>query len=160
MAAPVVVILFSPPFIPLNLRRGVGIAGGFRLFTGGGTGGADLLPEGEGIDRGGTLRESGSGSDRMVLGTVISYIPIDSLRMGCSGRSCVGGVVSGRLCLDERLEAMATFGKLLELSVLALRMTFPLWLPVGSRRFSRLFADLIGCCLGHKRWLSCFVADF
>ena len=150
------VILFPPPFTPFNLGgRCTGMAGGFRLFTGG-TGGADLLPEGEGIARGGTLRESGSGSDLMIFGEVISYIPIESVRVGCSGRSCVGGVVSGRSCL---VEATAILGKLLELSVLALRMAFALRSSIGGRRFSALLADFNDFCLvrpGLKRWLSCF----
>lgn len=117
------------------------MAGGFRLFTSGGTGGADLLPEGEGIVRGGAPTESGLGSDRMVLGEVTSYTPIESCRMGSAGRSCVGGVLSGRLRLDELLEAAATFGKLPELSTLALRIMFPLRSSTGDRRFSTLLVD-------------------
>ena len=92
MDGPMVVMFFPPPFAPFNLgERWAGTAGGFRLFIGGGTGGADLLPEGEGIARGGRLRASVSDPDRMV---VTSYIPIESLRMGCGtgGRSCVGAV--------------------------------------------------------------------
>lgn len=148
-----VAIFLPPPFIPFNLGgRFAGMAGGFRLFTGGGTGGADLLPEGEGIDRGGRLRESGSGSDRMVLEEVIS--PMESLRTGYSGRSCVGGVVSGRSYLDE---ATAILGKLLELSVLALRMAFPLRSSIGGWRFSTLLEDFNDFCLvwsGPERRLS------
>jgi hypothetical protein len=102
MVGPMVAIFFPPPFTPFNLgERCTGMAGGFRLFTGGGTGGADLLPDGEGIARGGTVRESGSGSDLTVFGEVTSYIPIESCRTGSSGRSCVGGVLLDRSCLDE-----------------------------------------------------------
>ena len=148
-----VAIFFPPPFATFSfVGRCAGMAGGFRLFTGDGTGGADLLPEGEG-----TLRESGSGSDRMDFGEVVSYIPIESLRIGCSGRSCVGGVLSGRSCLEV---ATATLGKLLELSVLALRMVFPLLPSTGGRRFSTLFADFNDFSLGSSRpsmWLSGFV---
>jgi len=120
-----VAIFFPPPFTPFNLgERCVGMAGGFRLFIGGGTGGADRLPEGEGIVRGG----SGSGPGRTV-----SNIPIESLRMGVGtgGRSCVGGVSFEpdrlRQCLGELFEGrVAVLGKLLELSVLAWRIPFPL----------------------------------
>jgi len=89
---PMVAMFFPPPFSPFNLgERCVGMAGGFRLFICGGTGGADRLPEGEGIARGGTPRQSGSGP-----GPTVSNIPIESLRMGggTGRRSCVGGVLS------------------------------------------------------------------
>jgi hypothetical protein len=158
-------MFFPPPFAAFNVgERWVGMAGGFRLFTGDGTGGADLLPEGEGVARGGALRESRSDSDRMVCGAVISYIPIESFRVGYCGRSCVGGVLSdgSRPYLDELLEATATFGKLLELSVLALRMVFPLRSSTGGRRFSTLLADFNDFGLaehGSRRLLSGFAAD-
>ena len=154
MDGPMVVMLFPPPFTPFNLgERCAGTAGGFRLFTGGGTGGADLLPEGEGIARGGSPRISGSDPDRRVRGDVVSNIPIESLRTGCgTERSCVGGVSfepdRPRLCLDELFEATVTLGKLLELSVLALRMAFPLRSSIGGgRRFSTLLADFNDFCL-------------
>lgn len=134
-------IPFPPPLTPFNLT---GTAGGFRLFNGGGTGGADLLPEGESVTRIGTVGESGTGSDRMVFWEVVSYIPIESFRGGCSGRSCVGGVLSGRWCL---VEATAILGKLLELSVLALRITFPFRSLIGGRKFSTLLADFKGVCM-------------
>lgn len=54
MVGPMVVIFFPPPPAPFNLERCGGMAGGFRLFMGG-TGGADLLPEGEGTARSGTV---------------------------------------------------------------------------------------------------------
>lgn len=149
MDGPMVAMLFPPPFTPFNLaERCTGTAGGFRLFTGGGTGGADLLPEGEGIARGGTPRESGSGPGRKVW-----YIPIESLRVGCGTgrRSCVGGMSlrsdRPRSYRDEFFEATATLGMLLELSVLALRMVFPLRSSTGGRRFSTLLADFSGFCL-------------
>lgn len=168
MVGPMVAMLFPPPFTPFNLgERCVGIAGGFRLFTGGGTGGADRLPEGEGIARGGTPRVwVGSGPGRKVCGEVVSYIPIESLRMGCGtgGRSCVGGVSFEpdrlRLYLDELFDAMVMpLGKLLELSVLALRIAFPLERSsiVGGRRFSTLLVDFNDLCLvgpGLNSWLS------
>ena len=90
MVGPMVPIFFPPPFTPFNLgERCVGIAGGFRLFIGGGTGGADRLPEGDGITRGGRSNVSGSGP-----GPTVSNIPIESLRVGdgTGGRSWVGGV--------------------------------------------------------------------
>jgi hypothetical protein len=146
-----VVMLFPLPFTSFNLgERCAGTAGGFRLFTVGGTGGADLLPEGEGIARVGTPRISGSDPGRRVRGEVVSNIPIESLRMGCgAGRSCVGGVSfepdRSRLCLDE---ATATLGRLLELSVLALRTGFPLRSSTGGgRKFSTLLADFNDFCL-------------
>ena len=133
------------------------MAGGFRLFTGGGTGGADLLPEGEGIARGGEPRVwADSGAGRKVCGEVVSYIPIESFRMGCGtgGRSCVGGVSFEpdrmRLYLDELFEAtVMPLGKLLELSVLALRIAFPLERSSigGGRRLSTLLADFNDLCL-------------
>ena len=52
-------------------------------------------------------------------------------------------------------------GKLLELSVLALRMAFPLLLSIGGRRFSALLADFNDFCLvgsEFERLLSCFAA--
>jgi len=145
MVGPIVVMFFPPPFTPFNLGWCAGTAGGFRLFIGGGTGGADLLPEGEGIARGGTPGESGSGLGRRVCGEVVSYIPIESLRMGrcgTGGRSCVGGV-SFESDLLRLFEATATtLGKLLELSVLAFRMTLPFRSSTGcGRRFSTLLAD-------------------
>lgn len=147
MVGPMVVIFFPPPFTPFNLEeRCVGMAGGFRRFTGG-MGGADLLPEGEGMALGG---ESGSGSDRTVFGEVVSYIPIESHRVGCGGRSCVGDMWPDRSCLDELLEATATFGKLFELSVLALRMVIPLRSSAGGRIFSTLLADFSGFCLARS----------
>ena len=151
MDGPMVVMLFPPPFTPFSLgERCAGTAGGFRLFTGGGTGGADLLPEGEGVARVGTPRISGSDPDRRVRGEVVSYIPIESLRMGYgTGRSCVGDESfepdRSRLCLDE---AATRLGKLFVLSVLDLRMTFPLRSSTGGgRRFSTLLADFNGFCL-------------
>ena len=155
MDGPMVAMFFPPPFTPFSLgERCVGIAGGFRLFTGGGTGGADLLPEGEGISRGGTPGVPRSGPGRSVCGDVVSYIPIESFRMGCGtgGRSCVGGVLSGsnrpRSCRDELFEATATLGKLFELSVLAFRMAIPLRSSTGGgRRFSTLLADFSDFCL-------------
>lgn len=149
-----VAIFFPPPFTPFSLgERCVGIAGGFRLFTGGGTGGADRLPDGEGMARGGTPRVSCSG--RMVCGDVVSYIPIESFRVGQGTggwSSCVGGVSfepdRSRLCLDELFEATVTLlGRLLELSVLALRIVFPLGRSDG-RRFSTLLVDFNDLCLG------------
>lgn len=149
-----VAMFFPPPFTPFNLgERCTGMAGGFRLFTCGGTGGADLLPEGEGIAREGTSGESGSDPGRRVRGEVVSNIPIESLRMGCgTGRSFAGGMSfepdRSRLCLDELFEATATLGKLLELSVLALRIVLPLRSSTGGgRRFSTLLADFNGFCL-------------
>ena len=148
MLGSMVAMFFPPPFTPFNLGgRCTGMAGGFRLFTGGGTGGADLLPDGEGMARDGAVRESGSGSDLTVFGEVTSYIPIESCRTGSSGRSCEGGVLLSRSCLDELLEATATFGKLLELSVLVLRMEFLLRSSTGGRRFSTLLADFNDFCL-------------
>jgi hypothetical protein len=147
MVGPMVFMFFPPPFTASNLgERCVGMAGGFRLFTGGGTGGADLLPEGEGIARGGKPSESGSGPVRMTCGEVVSYIPMESPRVG-SGRSWVGGVLPDRWRLDELLEATATFGKLLELSVLALRMVITVRSSSGRRRFSTLLADFHDFCL-------------
>jgi len=155
MDGPMVAMLFPPPFTPFNLgERCAGTAGGFRLFTSGGTGGADLLPEGEGIARGETPRESGSDPGRKVWGEVVSNIPIESLRMGCGTgrRSCVGGVSlrsdRPRSYRDGLFEATATLGILVELSVLALRTVFPLRSSTGGgRRFSTLLADFIDLCL-------------
>jgi len=151
MDGPIVAIFLPPPFAPFNLgERCAGTAGGFRLFTGSGTGGADLLPEGEGTARGGASRVSGSDPGRRVRGEVVSNIPIESLRMGCgAGRSCVPFEPDrSRLCLDELFEATAILGKLLELSVLALRMVIPLRSSTGGcRRFSTLLADFNDFCL-------------
>ena len=153
MDGPMVVIFLPPPFAPFNLgERCTGTAGGFRLFIGGGTGGADRLPEGEGIARGGTPGTSGSGPGRRV-----SYIPIESLRVGCGtgGWSWVGGgsfeTDRPRICLDELFEVtvVTPLGKLLELSVLTLRRPFPLGRSStgGGRRFSTLLADFNDFCL-------------
>jgi len=156
MEGPMVVMPFPPPFIPFNLgERCAGTAGGFRLFIGGGTGGADLLPEGEGIARGGASRVSGSDPGRRVCRGVVSNIPIESFRVGrgTGGRSCAGCVLfesdRERSYLDELSEVTATLGKLWELSVLALRLVFPLRSSTGgSRRFSTLLADFNDFCLG------------
>jgi len=123
---PMVDMFFPPPFTAFNLgERCAGTAGGFRRFTGG-TGGADLVPEGEGVTREGA---SCSGPGRRVRGEVVSYIPIESARAGCGtgGWACLG-IVSfesdrSRFGLEE---ATATLGKLFELSVLAFRGVFPL----------------------------------
>ena len=156
MDGPMVVMPFPPPFAPFNLgERCAGTAGGFRLFIGGGIGGADLLPEGEGIARGGESRVSGSDPGRRVCRGLVSNIPIESLRVGygTGGRSCVGRVLvesdRERSYLDELFEVTATLGKLLELSVLTLRTAFPLRSSNGDgRRFSTLLADFNDFCLG------------
>jgi hypothetical protein len=156
MVGPMVAMFFPPPFTPFNLReRCAGIAGGFRLFTGG-TGGADRLPDGEGIARGGTPELSSSDPGRKICGEVVSYIPIESFRVGggTDRRSCVGAVSFEpdrlRLCLDGLFEATAMLlGKLLELSVLTFRVAFPLGRSSsgGGRRFSKLLVDFNGFCL-------------